>query len=69
MKHIKNAQDVVQSDLEYICNNLEEELFVLSGKRLLILGGAGFLGHYLVQTILYWNKKNKEKSPYSFGCI
>jgi nucleoside-diphosphate-sugar epimerase len=35
---------------------LEPELARLSGKRLLITGGAGFLGYYLVQTILQWNK-------------
>jgi len=59
---IKNGNDIISLDLEYICQNLKEELLTLSGKRLLIAGGAGFLGYYLVQTILYWNKKNKEKS-------
>jgi UDP-glucuronate decarboxylase len=63
MNNIYNAEDVVLSDLEYICNNLEEELLILSGKRLLIAGGAGFLGYYLVQTILHWNMKNKDMPP------
>jgi UDP-glucuronate decarboxylase len=60
---INNAKDVVLSDLEYICNNLEEELQMISGKRLLIAGGAGFLGYYLVQVILYWNNKNNSHNP------
>jgi len=60
---IKNAETVVVKDLEYICGNLEEELLMLSGKRLLITGGAGFLGYYLIQTILHWNIKNKGKAP------
>ena len=63
MLNINNAQEVVASDLEYICLNLREELLDISGKRLLILGGAGFLGYYLVQTIMYWNKKNNEELP------
>src|SRR5579859_291259 len=50
------AQQVVESDLEYICTNLAEELPKIAGRRLLITGGAGFLGHYLVQSALYWNR-------------
>src|SRR6185437_7408152 len=50
------AQQVVENDLEYICTNLNEEFPELAGRRLLITGGAGFLGHYLVQSALYWNR-------------
>ncbi len=32
----------------------------MSGKRLLIVGGAGFLGYYLVQSVLFWNKISGE---------
>ena len=39
-------------------SHLRDELPYLSGKKLLITGGAGFLGHYLTQTILHWNTKN-----------
>jgi UDP-glucuronate decarboxylase len=52
-----NSQEVVDNDLEYISNNLKEEFACLSGKNLLITGGAGFLGYYLVQSVLHWNKK------------
>ena len=58
-----NSYDVIQTDLEYICASLVEEMDKLSGKRLLIAGGAGFLGYYLVQSILYWNNLNSDKKP------
>jgi len=55
-----NSHEVVNSDLEYISTNLKEEFKFLSGKNLLITGGAGFLGYYLVQSVLHHNKKVKD---------
>jgi UDP-glucuronate decarboxylase len=49
-------EDVVRQDLDYICGHLEDELPRLSGKRIAITGGAGFLGYYLVQSLLHWNR-------------
>jgi len=60
---VNNSADVINADLNYICENLQEEFPQLSGKRLLIAGGAGFLGYYLVQSVLYWNQLNSEKPP------
>ena len=59
---MKNAIDVIEADLNYICNNLDYEFEQLSGKKLLIAGGAGFLGYYLVQTILHWNINRADTS-------
>ena len=49
------ARDVVASDLEAMTGALADELAQMAGKRLLITGGAGFLGYYLVQAPLAWN--------------
>jgi nucleoside-diphosphate-sugar epimerase len=33
----------------------------MAGKRLLITGGAGFLGYYMVQGVLHWNDRAPER--------
>ena len=49
------ADEIVRDDLDRICGALTEEFASMAGKRLLIVGGAGFLGYYMVQSILHWN--------------
>ncbi len=56
---MKTAQDVIDIDLNYICGTLKAEFAQMAGKNLLIIGGAGFLGYYLVQSVLHWNKISK----------
>jgi UDP-glucuronate decarboxylase len=51
-----SAAEVVDHDLSFIADRAAAELDALAGKRLLITGGAGFLGHYLVQAALYRNR-------------
>jgi UDP-glucuronate decarboxylase len=51
-----SAAEVVESDLDRLCEDLADEFSVLAGRRLLIAGGAGFLGYYLVQGPLHWNR-------------
>jgi len=60
---VKNSHEVAEADMEYICGRLKEEFASMSGKRLLITGGAGFLGYYLIQAALCWNKKNTGSDP------
>ena len=60
---LNTAEDVVQADLTYICKHLSEEFATFSGKNLLITGGAGFLGYYLVQSVLHWNEVNPTAKP------
>ncbi len=52
------GKNVVETDLLYINDLCKEEFSSFAGKSLLITGGAGFLGYYLVQSILLWNKKS-----------
>ena len=60
---MKNASDVVNMDLDYISENLQQEFSSMAGSNLLITGGAGFLGYYLVQSVLHWNNKNPGSEP------
>src|SRR5687768_1933157 len=45
---IPTAEEFLRTDLGYICGNLMQEFSCMAGGRLLITGGAGFLGYYLV---------------------
>ncbi|HET8690575.1 MAG TPA: NAD-dependent epimerase/dehydratase family protein [Steroidobacteraceae bacterium] len=47
--------ELLQDDLETLCTDLAEEFGRMGGGRLLITGGGGFLGYYLIQSVLHWN--------------
>jgi UDP-glucuronate decarboxylase len=49
-------EQLLTEDLDSICRDLAEELGRMAGSRLLITGGGGFLGYYLVQGALHWNR-------------
>ncbi|MBI1340923.1 NAD-dependent epimerase/dehydratase family protein [bacterium] len=53
------ATEIVAEDLEDIGRRLSVEFGRMAGKRLLIVGGAGFLGYYLVQAPLAWNRTGR----------
>ena len=50
------ASDIVSGDLADICRRLGSEFAAMRGKTLFISGCAGFLGHYLVQSVVHWNR-------------
>ncbi len=52
---MRTLDELLKTDLDAICGALEEEFPALARRRLLITGGAGFLGYYLVQAVLHWN--------------
>lgn len=60
---MKNSRAVVEADLEYISAQLEQEFLSMAGSKLLISGGAGFLGYYLVKAVLHWNSSHSDSSP------
>jgi hypothetical protein len=60
---IPSLQEILQTDLDYICANLKEEFGRMAGGRLLITGGAGFLGYYLVHAALHFNKGAAKGQP------
>ena len=47
---METAREIVEDDLAYINDALRDEFAQLGGERLLVVGGAGFLGYYLVQS-------------------
>ena len=53
---MNSAKDVIAADLDYINRALADEFGRLRGRRLLIVGGAGFLGYYLLQSVLQFNR-------------
>lgn len=52
---------IVQKDIEFIFEIIGADLNRLQGKRLLITGGTGFIGTWLLETI-YWLNKNSSQS-------
>jgi len=57
------GDDIRDEDLAYICKEAEAAFLALSGTQLLITGGAGFLGYYLVQAALRWNAREGRSNP------
>jgi UDP-glucuronate decarboxylase len=53
---MRSAADVLGADLEHIRAGLREAWPRLAGTRVLITGGAGFLGYYMVQALTHFNR-------------
>ena len=51
-------EDVLEADLDLFREDLDGVLADMSGKRLLLTGGAGFLGYYLIEAVLDWNRRH-----------
>lgn len=58
---MSNLNPVIENDIKKISRNLTGVYQLLEGKTLLITGGSGFLGKYLINTILYLNENRLNK--------
>lgn len=63
------GDDVVRGDLARILEDAGPELEAMGGHRLLITGGAGFLGYYLVQVALAWNENADDTNRISVTAL
>jgi nucleoside-diphosphate-sugar epimerase len=57
------AAEVRGGDLAVMVAALDGDLRRMSGKRLLVTGGAGFLGYYLAQVPVAWNDAHPGEPP------
>lgn len=50
---------IVEEDIGFVLSACHRELQALSGKTLLLTGGSGFIGSYLVESIIAFNGSHK----------
>lgn len=60
---LTELEDLLRQDLDQICRDLRDEFGAMAGGQLLITGGAGFLGYYLVQAALHFNRTAARDQP------
>ena len=53
------ALAIEKLDLDFICAELTTDFTQAAGQTLAITGGAGFLGYYLVKSVLHWNSSHQ----------
>lgn len=57
-RRLIGLRQLLDEDLDAICADVAAEFSEIAGSRLLVTGGGGFLGYYLVQSVLHWNEKH-----------
>ena len=60
---IESLRQLLDKDLTHITTALRGEFARMEGSNLLITGGGGFLGYYLVQSVLFWNERRSGNRP------
>lgn len=53
---------IVEDDIRFVLEACRNELYALSGRTLLITGGSGFVGSYLVESIIAFNN-SRDSAP------
>ncbi len=56
-ERVETLGELLEKDLTHLADALREEFTAMEGSNLLVTGGAGFLGYYLVQSVLFWNER------------
>jgi UDP-glucuronate decarboxylase len=60
---MQTLPELLEEDLAQIATALSDELARMDGANLLVTGGGGFLGYYLVQSVLFWNEQGSGRRP------
>jgi nucleoside-diphosphate-sugar epimerase len=60
---METLRELVENDLTQVATALRDEFARMEGAQLLITGGGGFLGYYLVQSVLFWNELRAANRP------
>jgi UDP-glucuronate decarboxylase len=60
---METLPELLDADLAGIAAAIGGELAEMEGSNLLITGGGGFLGYYLVQSVLFWNDRRAPRRP------
>jgi UDP-glucuronate decarboxylase len=60
---METLQELLEKDLSHLADALREEFGRMEGSNLLVTGGGGFLGYYLVQSVLFWNERRAGGRP------
>lgn len=60
---VESLAELLEKDLDHVAGALAAEFGAMGGANLLITGGAGFLGYYLVQSVLHWNDRRAAGRP------
>lgn len=60
---METLNELLEKDLTHLADTLREEFAAMGGSNLLVTGGGGFLGYYLVQSVLFWNQRRSGGRP------
>jgi nucleoside-diphosphate-sugar epimerase len=60
---METLKELLDGDLSQIATAVRDEFAEMEGSNLLITGGGGFLGYYLVQSVLAWNERRGSGRP------
>jgi nucleoside-diphosphate-sugar epimerase len=68
-ERLMSLERLLAEDLDTICADAADELAGMSGSRVLVTGGGGFLGYAMVQSLLHWNRKHRPDRASPIGVV